>query len=128
MKGENMLGYRERVIATAIIWTALACIMIFGEVDTGNFISLAVLVGGAFLGTSAIWEMKHQPEKSETIVQPTEKAKRTGNNRLARLIESMDEEDIATLEAILASRREQLDEDEQIELNRLLAEQDRARH
>jgi hypothetical protein len=40
----------------------------------------------------------------------------------------MNEEEIAALESILSSRRDQFDEDEQIELNRLLAEQDRTRH
>jgi hypothetical protein len=125
-----MFGGRERVIATAIIWAALALIMIFADVDFGNFISLAVLLGVAGWATAEVWNTKHdasQPANLEASEAHSEKAKRKENQRLSRLVDSLSEEDIATLEAVLAARREQFDEDEQIELNRLLADQERTR-
>jgi hypothetical protein len=82
--------------------------------------------------TAAVWDaLNSHPSKSEnsaTHAENSEKAKRREDERLTRLIASMNEEDLATLEALLASRRDQLDEDEQIELSRLLAEQERTRH
>jgi hypothetical protein len=116
-----------KVIATAIIWAALALIMIFADVDFGNFISLAILVGVAGWGTSEVWKARETFDAIERHLPAPEKSKRTEDSRLNRLVDKLSEEDVATLEAILAARRDQLDEDEQIELNRLLAEQERDR-
>jgi hypothetical protein len=119
------------MIATAIIWTALACIVIFADVDiTSNFISLFVLAGAALLSTAAVWDSAKFTSKAEHAAlgsEASEKAKRSEENRLARLIDSLSEEDISTLETVLTARRDQLDEDAQIELNRLLADQEHTR-
>lgn len=123
------MGTQGKVVATAIIWTAFTLIMIFAEIDT-NFINLAIVAGASMISTVAVWEgLNNGPSRRQMDYnsEHLEKAKRRENNRLARLVESMSEEDIAALESILSSRRDQFDEDEQIELNRLLAEQDRAR-
>jgi hypothetical protein len=127
------MGTQGKVVATAIIWTAFTLIMIFADVDATNFINLAILAGAAMISTVAVWEGLNNSQatsKREGVikdVQKYEKAKRSENKRLARLIESMNEDEIAALESILSSRRDQFDEDEQIELNRLLAEQERSR-
>jgi hypothetical protein len=126
-----MIGTQGKVIATAIIWTAFTLIMIFAEIDT-NFINLAIVAGASMISTVAVWEgLNNGPSRRQTDFESNdqlEKVKRRENKRLARLVESMSEEELAALEGILSSRRDQFDEDEQIELNRLLAEQDRARH
>jgi hypothetical protein len=119
-----------RLIATAIIWGAVILILTLGNVDGSNFINLAVLLGVAGWATSEVWQWRDRSVKGETPSHtnvPPEKSKRSENQRLSRLIDSLSEEDLANLEAVLAARRDQLDEDEQIELNRLLADQERAR-
>jgi hypothetical protein len=128
------MGTQGRVIATTVIWAAFTLIMIFADVDTNNLINLAILAGAAMISTVAVWDgmnSHHSSSKQQNSFKGNEqyeKAKRSDNRRLTRLIKSMDEDDISSLEAILASRRDQLDEDEQIELNRLLADQERSRH
>lgn len=103
-----MFGSRERMITTAIIWAALACILIFADVDiTSNFISLFVLAGAALLSTAAIWDSAKFTSKAEHAArwsEAPEKAKRSDENRLARLIDSLSEADIATLQSVLAAR------------------------
>ena len=125
------MGTQGKVIATGIIWTAFTLIMIFAEVDN-SFINLAIVAGAAMISTVAVWEgLNNSPSKRHTDFgssEHSEKAKRRENKRLTHLIDSMNEDEIATLEGILSTRRDQFDEDEQIELNRLLAEQERSRH
>lgn len=128
------MGTQGKVIATTVIWAAFTLIMIYADVDTNSFINLAILAGAAMISTVAVWDgmnSHHSASKRDDSLksgEQSEKAKRRENKRLARLIESMSEDDISSLEAILAARRDQLDEDEQIELNRLLADQERSRH
>ena len=118
-----------RLLATMVVWAAIVLISTFGNLDVNNFISLAIVLGVGGWITTEIWHSRDpvvKAEKSAQIVAITEKSKRSENRRLSRLIDSLSEEDLATLEAVLAARRDQLDEDEQIELNRLLADQERA--
>lgn len=127
-----MMNTQGKVFATAIIWLAFTLIMIFGDVGT-SFINIFFLAGAAMISTVAVWDglnnnnsSKRQNEFKANV--EFEKAKRRENKRLSRLIDSMNEDELAALESILSSRRDQFDEDEQIELNRLLAEQERTRH
>lgn len=126
-----MSGF-ARLAATAIVWAAAVSILSFTNIDTSNFINLGVVLLAALFSTAAIWDSaKSDAAKSNHAqheAKAHEKAKRSADDRLARLIDSLSAEDIARLDEVLESRRAQLDEDEQIELNRLLAEQDRARH
>jgi hypothetical protein len=129
-EGKIIMGGFARIVATAIIWGALVFIVTLGDVDASNFINLAIILGVAGWVTSEVWQSRDHStrvEKIPPIVSVPEKSKRSENRRLTRLIDSMSEEDLATLEAVLAARRDQFDEDEQIELNRLLADQERTR-
>jgi hypothetical protein len=59
------------------------------------------LVVGAIAGTISIWDsIKHQPElqSTETVRKESEKMKRDRQARVRRLLENMDEDDLAALE------------------------------
>ncbi len=119
-----------RLLATAVVWTAIVLITTLGNLDVNNFLSLAVLLGVGGWATAEIWNTKPDAALSTHLAasaEHTEKAKRKENRRLSSLVDSLSEEDIVTLEAVLDARRGQLDEDEQIELNRLLADQEQTR-
>lgn len=113
-----------------VVWAAIVLIATLGNLDTNNFLSLAVLLGVGGWATAEIWNTKHDAALSANLAASavhTEKAKRKENRRLSSLVDSLSEEDVAALEAILDARRDQFDEDEQIELNRLLADQEQTR-
>jgi hypothetical protein len=107
-----------RMVTTAVIWTAFTIIMgiiaavlaITGaELDEVGIIALLVVIIGLMVtvanSTMAIWGFKSD-EKAESEEAHRAKSKRTGQNRIARLIEELDDEEIYDLEALLLARDE----------------------
>jgi hypothetical protein len=92
-----------RFQATAIIWAALAAILIF---TPGDKVALAFILGIAALGsTVVIWEsLKDSVKAGAAQERITKKNKR--DNHVKRLVESMDDDEIADMEAYLAARRD----------------------
>ncbi len=90
-----------RFQTTAIIWVALAAILIFADTDK---IALGFILGiAAAISTAAIWDSK-KSELKESQKESSVKHKR--DNRVRRLIEVMDEDEIADMEAYLDARRD----------------------
>lgn len=127
----------ERILATGIIWLAVAGItiaMAFTQDSLSSFLVVVLLAGG-FLSTAVVWgtsvaltsnanNAKAAQQRREP--QSYEKPKRS-NQDPSLWMNDLDSEQLAALESALAARRKHLDEDDQIEINRLLAEQDNAR-
>jgi hypothetical protein len=90
-----------RFQATAIIWAALAAILIF---TPGDKVALAFILGIAATGsTVVIWESL----KESARLQPPQQAGKTKrSSRISRMVESMDDDEIADMEAYLAARRD----------------------
>jgi hypothetical protein len=88
-----------RFQATAIIWAAVAAVIIF---TPGDKVALAFILGiGATVSTGVIWDSLKGLTKPE---QQAGKSKRS--NKISRLVESMDDDEVADMEAILAARRD----------------------
>jgi ribosomal protein S13 len=94
-----MMSEQLRFQATAIIWAALAAVIIF---TPGDKVALAFILGiGATASTSMIWESL---KLSSNLQHQDAKSKRS--NKISRLIESMDDDEVADMEALLAARRD----------------------
>lgn len=64
------MGTQGKVVATAIIWAAFTLIMIYADVDTNNFINLAILAGAAMISTVAVWDgMNNQRSSSKQQIE-----------------------------------------------------------
>ncbi|MBE2182599.1 MAG: hypothetical protein IAE89_04150 [Anaerolineae bacterium] len=127
----------ERIFATSIIWlavTGIAVAMIFSQQMVNSFL-FVVLIAGAFLSTAVVWgtsvalasnkaSAERQARHSERNI--SDKPKRRPHNP-GNWLNDLDEDQLQALETALTLRRRHLDEDEQIELNRLLAEQENSR-
>jgi hypothetical protein len=96
--------------------------------EFGAYLILALL---AFLSTGVVWGaggalLKDAPERAPRRPEQAErgsKRKRTDSS-LSTLVESLTPEQLAALDAALQQRRDALDEDEQIALNRLTSDPD----
>ncbi len=108
-----------KLVATAIIWIAFTVVsmgLIFSNQEF-NFLLAAVLIGGAALGTFAIWER----DDDKTEKEEAEKAKR--RSRVERMLETLDERDLAELRARLTSESD----GEAVSLDELLNEMETRR-
>jgi hypothetical protein len=101
-----------RMVATSVIWIAIALVLIFTGIfgdNTGSNIPItAILVGGATFSTFSIWAGANSEEKNAKAINASNassKAKRDSRDRLARLTEQMTEEEIAELNDILEENR-----------------------
>lgn len=99
-----------RVLPTIVIWLAVAGMMSFlvgilavtdAEVEWwGALMLLFLFISGieaATKSTKAIW-------KADSIQGTAAKAKRVQQNRITRLVDSLDDDDIYELEALLLAR------------------------
>ncbi len=90
-----------RFQATAIIWTALAAIIIF---TPGDKVALAFILGiGATVSTGVIWDSMKGSLKLEQT-QQAGKTKR--NNKISRMVDGLDDDEVADMEEFLAARRD----------------------
>jgi hypothetical protein len=94
-----------RLIATAIIWGAVTIILALSRFGDGSdMIWLAFVMGGAAtVSTGFIWQYGMKRDKAEAQ-QRASKSKRT--NRMSRLVEGLDEDELLDMEDFLAARRE----------------------
>lgn len=94
-----------RLKATALIWGALAAVIIF---TPGDKVALAFILGIAATGsTVVIWESLKESAKIAQTQQGVERSgKSKRDSRMRRLMEAMDDEDIADIEAYLEARRD----------------------
>lgn len=91
-----------RLAATVVIWLALVVILIAAGVTGGDMVALSLILGiGATVSTGVIWS-SGQPKGDAFAL--ARKGKRT--DRLSRLVDTMDEDEIYDLEDLLAARRD----------------------
>lgn len=108
---------RSRLIATTVIWIAFAIMTstlltsVTGAVakagDAALFGIVLVLTIGAITGTLAIWTTGgSSANATQTAAAHAElaKRKRANRERIERLIDGMDDDDIYDLEALLLAR------------------------
>lgn len=109
---------RERLIATLVIWSGVTIMLTAGSSVLSQDAAAATLtIMAASFATFAVWMSLRWTGAGEMTHQ-LEKGKRR-NNRLSRLIDSLDENELQDLEDRLAARREE----EEVELHSLLAPQ-----
>jgi membrane protein implicated in regulation of membrane protease activity len=104
---------KTRLIATLVIWigftimTSTLLTSVTGPIATANgaavFGIVLVLAMVALLSTLVVWVGGHSYQEVERESRIA-KAKRTNRNRVERLIESLDDDEIYDLEALLLSR------------------------
>ena len=87
-----------KVVTTIAIWSAVTGIMVLGQIGEHNAVWGLVILGvAATVSTLAIWVGSDTQSDNEKIKR---------SNRTSRLVERLDEEEIADLEDLLAARRE----------------------
>ncbi len=100
MNLNNVISQSARLIATLGIWGFLTIILTVGDNTGTNAVWLALILGiGATISTAYIW--KSGEESAEDVAQ---KAKR--NSRISRLVNKLDEEEVAELADLLIAREE----------------------
>ena len=88
-----------RLITTGIIWTAAAGIIIAGGFFSDEIVPLTFIMGvGATISTGFIWV------RSDSASDDATKAKR--DNRVSRLVDKLDEDEVLELAELLDARRE----------------------
>ncbi len=94
-----------RLQATGLIWIALAAILIFAA-PPGEIVPLTFILGAAAtISTIAIWDMAGKT-MNRAYDEQAQADKHKRDDRTRRLIEKLDEDEIADLEDLLAARRE----------------------
>lgn len=93
-----------RLFATGLIWGMLAVILTTGGRFTGEMVPLAFILGiAATISTAAIWNSGGGSQRTEDEI--ARKAKR--NDRVSRLVDKLDEDEVYQLEELLAARRDE---------------------
>lgn len=126
------LNDMARMVATVVIWAAITVIGIvlgIAAPDSLNWITLAVMLGIGWFATSEVWgtsksgrsfqRAHEQPLEHEAVEKPKRMPEETN------WTEALSDDELNALERALAARRAQMDEDQQIELRRQLAQQER---
>lgn len=111
-----------RMIATAVIWIATIAAVItlltsptgaIAEADGATAFGIVlVLAIAAALSTLPIWLSAREPRPQARAI-PVAKAKRHQQDRIERLVEALDDDDIYELEALLLARDHRADEESQ---------------
>jgi hypothetical protein len=112
------MGAWQRFWATAAIWAGVTVttIVLFAMQSARStaafsepmlFGLVLVILGAAVAGTRAVWQAVRETAARDEATHAA-KAKRSHTRRVERLIDSLDDEDMYDLEALLADReREQ---------------------
>ena len=105
-----------RLIATLIIWIGFTIMVstittsVTGPVASGNsatiFGIVLVLALTALIGTLAVWVGGGRSGAAEDLAR-TAKAKRTTRNRVERLVETLEDDEVYELDALLLAREEE---------------------
>ncbi len=94
------MGNEQRTGSTFLIWAAFTLMMIFGSMD--NFIIVGIVAVAATVSTIAIWDSVGK--ETTRVREVSEKTKRNARERLSRLLEQMDDEEMAELDVLLSQR------------------------
>jgi hypothetical protein len=97
----------QRTVSTFLIWGAFTLMMIFGNMD--NFLIVGIVAVAAAASTAAVWE---SAGKDKSGHETSEKAKRNARERLSRLLEQMDDEEMVELDVLLSQRGTSIGYDE----------------
>jgi hypothetical protein len=107
-----------RLVSTLTIWVVFATVMgvtlssptgPLNNADGGQITGIvAIMAAAATISTIAVWTAARQDSapSSRAIPVARGKAKRVERDRVERLIDSLDDDEIYDLEALLLSRRE----------------------
>jgi hypothetical protein len=108
-----------RLIATLTIWVVFATVVgvalssatgPLNNADGGQITGIvAIIAAAATISTIAVWTTGRQdsPSRSREIPVARGKTKRVERDRVERLVDSLDDEEIYDLEALLLSRHEE---------------------
>jgi hypothetical protein len=110
------MGYRERLITTAIIWVAL--LVFLGNIFTSPTSSIGSQSGVAFgitfvmaiaatLSTIVIWVAGGGHEENRREETRTGKSKRQDPNRVRRLMDDLSDDEIYELESMLLGQQQE---------------------
>jgi hypothetical protein len=121
-----MLPDLIRLVTTLGIWGAFTMVAIFGRPanvsELNAVIMMGVLAFSAFLSTAAVWRGPGETRR-ERFARRMGKAKRSDHDRLARLADTLDENEAQVLLDALQTRWD-LDSGDQVSLEALLQERD----
>lgn len=103
-----------RIIATLLVWVMFTVIVISlltsvtGAISNASgsevFGIVVAIAAAAAISTAAIWSAGSRDEGEESMSRSIAKAKRRRSRRAEELLESLDDEEIYDLEALLLSR------------------------
>jgi uncharacterized membrane protein YdjX (TVP38/TMEM64 family) len=92
-----------RLVATLVIWGALAGILTSVNSFMTDLTSLAVVLTiGATISTTMVWGAGRMSGQHDA--EQVRKAKRNG--RISRLVDKLDDDDVVQLEELLAARHD----------------------
>lgn len=94
-----------RLIAMTIVWGIVGSILLASALNnTSELVPMTFILGIAATGSTAvIWNAPRQTTVSNDAVSA---AKQKRNNRLSRMVEKLDDDEMAQLEDLLVSRQE----------------------
>lgn len=98
------MGDPFRMVSTLIVWATFAAIMILADVS-GNFITVAILALAAVGGTAMIWDGAGKSAHTGSA-ETAQKSKRDARARIARLVQDLDDDEVAQLGQLLSERDE----------------------
>ena len=105
-----------RVLATMFVWGGVSILGGFTDVSGGAAVIMVAILAFAAMGSTwAVWQTDTQGSDEQIAV---EKSKRTNAPRLSRLIDSLDDDEIAELRLRLMANDE-----ESVPLDTLLSRQ-----
>ncbi len=115
-----MNNIQARVLATALIWTAITvlgvAVLVNSEASGAQAFMLVVLVIGGTIGTGTIWK---DAESNGSASEQSEKAKR--RSRVERMMDNLDARDLDELRYRLMDQRDE----QQVPLDELMRHQSR---
>lgn len=103
-------------IVTMVIWVAMTVISIIfmtlhDVTALGAAAFVIIMAGVAIGGTIAIWTGEAEPARQPGVMRDPRKAKHGDPERIARLIEQLDGDEMVELETLLMARRGDLLDD-----------------
>ena len=110
-----MSGPADKLPATAIIWIAIAAILILAPIPVTQFGWLTVALALAAVGsTLAIWLSGAGAARAEQSHQEARAEKNKRNGNVSRLMDLLDEDELDDLEAWMDARRDRRLTDEEL--------------
>lgn len=97
---------QNRAIATGIIWGAVTLITLVTGIFADESLGLVVFIAlaAACISMGAIWTSAGASSSNSAAQSSSEKAKRSSRDRIARLVQEMDDGELQELGDILEGR------------------------